>query len=58
LGALLVVATFLLPLPWIEKTTLAYPVYPTISLPLFDPFIGLAILGLLLPAPFVHRRSP
>jgi energy-coupling factor transport system permease protein len=57
LGALIVLATFLLPLPWIDKTTLAYPVYPTLSPPLFDTFIGAAILGLLLPAVVIHRRS-
>ena len=58
MGALIVLGTFLLPTPWIDKTTLAYPVYPTLSRPIFDPLIGLAILGLLIPAVVVHRTSP
>lgn len=58
LGALILLLAFLLPLPWIDKTTLAYPVYPILSPPLFDPFIGLAVLGLLLPAAFILRKSP
>jgi energy-coupling factor transport system permease protein len=58
MGALIVLGTFLLPLPWIDKTTLAYPVYPTLSCPIFDPLISLAILGLLIPAVVVHRTSP
>jgi energy-coupling factor transport system permease protein len=49
-GSLIVLAAFILPLPWIDKSTLAYPVYPAISFPTSDPLIALAILGLLLPA--------
>ena len=58
MGALIELGTFLLPLPWIDKTTLAYPVYPSLSRPTFDPLICLAILGLLIPAVVVHRTSP
>lgn len=57
LGALIVLGSFLLPLPWIDKSTLIYPVYPTLSCPTFDPLIGLAILGLLIPAAVIHRAS-
>lgn len=57
LGAVIVLATFLFPLPWVDKSTLHYQVYPLISLPGFDLRIGGAILGLLIPA-ITTRRSP
>ena len=57
LGALVVIATFIFPLPWIDRSTLAYPVYPTLSAPFFDALIGITILGLLLPAAVIRRRS-
>ena len=57
LGALIVLGITLLPVPWIDKTTLSYPVYPSLSRPTFDPHIGLAILGLLVPAAVIHRTS-
>jgi len=55
-GAVLVLVAFLVPLPFIDRSTLAYPVYPVISLPSFDPLLGLAILGLLLPAIVLRGR--
>jgi len=57
LGALIVLGITLLPLPWIDKTTLSYPVYPSLSRPTFDPLIGLATLGLLIPAVVIQRKS-
>ena len=56
-GSQIVLLVFLLPLPWFDRTTLAYPVYPVISPPLVDPAIGFAILGLLFPAVIIFRKS-
>lgn len=37
-------------LPVVDRATLTYSPYPALSLPGFDPFIGLALTGLALPA--------
>lgn len=51
-GAGLVLGVFLL--PGIDRTALSYYPYPALSLPQFDPFLGVATLGLLVPA-LAHR---
>ena len=50
LGCGLTLAVILLPLSWMDRATLYYTPYPRLTLPLFDPFIGLGLLGLLAPA--------
>lgn len=49
IGSMVVISTYLLPIPWIEQITLHYNPYPNLSLPGFDPFIGAATMGLLIP---------
>jgi energy-coupling factor transport system permease protein len=49
LGATAVMAVFLLPVPGLDRGSLGYYPYPRLSLPRFDPLIGVAILGLLVP---------
>lgn len=44
-----VAALLLLPLPWIPRESLAYYPYPQLSLPIFDPIIGVLMLGWLAP---------
>ncbi len=50
LGCGLTLAVALLPLPLTDRATLYYAPYPRLSLPAFDPLIGLGLLGLLTPA--------
>jgi energy-coupling factor transport system permease protein len=50
LGCGLTLAVVLLPLPLANQATLAYSPYPRLAFPVFDPFIGLGLLGLLVPA--------
>jgi energy-coupling factor transport system permease protein len=50
LGCGLTLATALLPLPVGDRNSLYYAPYPHLTLPPFDPFIGLGVLGLLVPA--------
>jgi energy-coupling factor transport system permease protein len=40
---------FVLPIPWVNQETLYYDPYPVLSLPPYDPLLGLAMLGLLIP---------
>jgi energy-coupling factor transport system permease protein len=56
LGAALVLAVFLL--PGIDRLSLFYTPYPVLSLPAFDPWIGIAILGLLAPALYHLGHDP
>jgi len=49
-GLTLAVVLLPLPLPLTDRGTLAYAPYPRLSLPAFDPLIGLGLLGLLVPA--------
>jgi energy-coupling factor transport system permease protein len=49
-GCGLPLALVLLPLPLLDRASLYYSPYPGLTLPTFDPFIGLALLGLLMPA--------
>ena len=50
LGCGLALGVVLLPLPWADRGTLVYAPYPRLTLPPFDPLIGLGLLGLLAPA--------
>jgi len=50
LGATVATAAFLLPVPGLDRASLSYYPYPRLSLPPFDPLVGVAILGLLAPA--------
>jgi energy-coupling factor transport system permease protein len=50
LGCGLTLATTFLPLPFGDRSTLYYAPYPHLTLPAFDPFVGLGMLGLLVPA--------
>ena len=49
-AAAITVAIFLLPLPEIDRSTLAYSPYPTLSMPGFSLALGMATWGLLGPA--------
>jgi energy-coupling factor transport system permease protein len=50
LGCGLTLIVALLPLPLVNRATLTYSPYPHLTFPVFDPFIGLGLLGLLVPA--------
>jgi energy-coupling factor transport system permease protein len=54
-GCGVTLAVALLPLPLVNRGTLYYSPYPRLSLPPFDPVIGLGLLGLLVPAAVVKR---
>jgi energy-coupling factor transport system permease protein len=49
MGCGLTLAVALLPLPMIDRATLYYAPYPRLAMPPFDPFVGLGMLGLLVP---------
>ena len=57
LGCGLSLVVVLLPLPWIDRATLYYAPYPRLTLPPFDPLIGLGLLGLLAPAMLSRNRA-
>ncbi len=46
----LVLLLFFIPLPFVDRSTLAYTPYPRVSLPPFDPLIGLGLATMALPA--------
>ena len=50
LGCGLVLAVTLLPWSWPGRATLAYTPFPRLTLPPFDPLVGLGLLGLVAPA--------
>jgi energy-coupling factor transport system permease protein len=50
IGCGLTLAVMLLPLPGVDRASLYYTPYLQLTLPPFDPYIGLGLLGLLLPA--------
>jgi energy-coupling factor transport system permease protein len=52
------VALWAFALPGLDRTSLVYFAYPALSLPDFDPVIGLTTLGLLGPALLLRRVSP
>ncbi|MBN1145969.1 MAG: energy-coupling factor transporter transmembrane protein EcfT [Anaerolineales bacterium] len=58
LGALATLAFFALDIPGVQRQTLAYNPYPLATLPGFDPFIGLATLGLLAPGVMMLIEKP
>jgi energy-coupling factor transport system permease protein len=49
LGATAVMVAFLVPIPGLDRGSLSYYPYPRLSLPRFEPWIGIAVLGLLSP---------
>jgi energy-coupling factor transport system permease protein len=57
LGAAVAVAPFLLPLPGLGRETVFFYPYPALTLPGFAPIIGLAILGLVVPALLGRKLS-
>ena len=57
LGSAFALAVFLLPLPGIGRDTFYYAPYPRLTLPGFDPWVGIAVLGLLVPARFGPQRE-
>jgi energy-coupling factor transport system permease protein len=57
LGAAVAVAPFLLPLPGLGRESIFYYPYPALTLPGFDPIIGIAILGLAVPALLSRKPS-
>jgi energy-coupling factor transport system permease protein len=50
MSAVLPLLLFLVPWPLLDHTTLFYSPYPALSLPPFDPILGVALAGLALPA--------
>jgi len=50
LGAAIAIAPFLLPLPGLDRETIFFYPYPALTAPGFNPIVGLAILGLTVPA--------
>jgi energy-coupling factor transport system permease protein len=50
IASIMVAAALLLPLPFIPRESLFYYPYPLLTMPAFEPLIGLLILGWLLPA--------
>lgn len=56
LGAAVALGAFAL--PGLDRTALSYYAYPALSLPDFDPVIGLTTLGLLGPALLLQNVSP
>jgi len=53
----IVLSVCLLPLPWLSRQTLYYEPYPTLTLPPFSPWIGLTMLGLLIPGLLVLNKN-
>jgi energy-coupling factor transport system permease protein len=51
----IVVIVMLVPLPWIERSSLFYYPYPKVLLPTFNSLIGIATLGLIAPALLLVR---
>jgi energy-coupling factor transport system permease protein len=49
LGALLLLLVLILPIPGLGQKALYYSPYPVLSVPSFAPWLGIAILGLLVP---------
>ena len=56
IGSMVVLSAYLLPIPLIDQSTLHYNPYPILSLPDFDPLIGAATMGLLIP-PFIIKTK-
>jgi energy-coupling factor transport system permease protein len=61
-GLILVVAIFmlaicLLPVSGLNRESLYYEPYPTLTMPPFSPLLGVAMLGLVFPGLLVSRRN-
>lgn len=56
-ASLLVAALWLLPLPGVDQSSLAYSPYPRLSIPAVNPLIALGTLGLALPALLMARTA-
>jgi len=57
LGCGVTLAVVTLPLPLMDQGALYYSPYPRVTLPVFDPFIGLGLLGLLVPAAMTTDKN-
>jgi energy-coupling factor transport system permease protein len=55
-GVALTLVVVLLPIPFIDQSSLVYEVYPHLNLPGFNPLIGITLLGLLTPI-FIQRSK-
>ena len=55
--AVLAIIFIIIPLPFLDRTTLAYTPYPRLSLPGFDVFVGLNLLWLVYPAAVVLLKA-
>ena len=55
--ATIVLCICLLPLPGLSRQTLYYEPYPALTLPPFSPWLGLAMLGLLIPGLLVWNKN-
>ena len=53
-----ILALFLLPIPGLNRESLYYDPYPKLTLPPFNPILGLAMLGLLTPGIFAVYGKP
>jgi amino acid transporter len=53
-----IVAICLLPIPGVSRESLYYDPYPKLTMPAFNPLLGLAMLGLLVPGLIVMSRKP
>ncbi len=56
-GSIGVLAACLLPIPGLAHETLYYNPYPVLSRPPFDPWLGLSLLGLLVPGLFYRGKK-
>lgn len=54
IGCVAIVSVFLLPIPWIDKSSIIYNPYPILTIPDFNLLIGLASIGLVIPALLKH----
>lgn len=54
---LAIMVLFAVGIPGVERESLYYYPYPSITWPRFEPTYGLAALGLLVPLAFVHKES-
>jgi len=57
LVSLLAMLMVVVPWPWSDRTSLSYSPFPHLSWPIYDLFIGLALVLLSLPAIVVSRRN-
>ncbi len=55
--AVLAILFFVLPLPFVERNTLAFSPYPKLTLPGFDVWLGLSLLWLIFPAAAVILKG-